>query len=335
MKFPPSISITSFDSRLISMLMVGVFLGVPARAVVFYETADPFYNSTAPSAAYEDSGWQFQGLFGGFLGTMISPQLFITATHVGVQSSTFVSSAAFNGTADVTYTIDAAANGGAGYWDIAGTDLRIYKVNEVFTSYAELYSGSDELGRSLVTIGRGGPRGAEVTIGADLKGWETGGSDGITRWGTNQVSNVVSSGVGDLLVAEFDAITTAHEAFLASGDSGGGLFIKVGATWKLAGINYAIDGSFDTNNIVGDGSEFTGALFDIGGLYAGSDAAGWTLVPDQPTDLPQQLYASRISSNASAINAVIQSVPEPSGLALLFAAAGLTFRRKRSFEKAT
>ena len=329
MKFPAPISISQCRSSFLQILALGVLWGTSARAVVFYETADPDYNSTAPTAAYADSGWQYQGLFGGFLGTMISPQLFITATHVGVQSSTFVSSALFNGTADVTYTIDAAANGGTGYWDIAGTDLRIYKVNEVFTSYAELYSGSDELGQSLVTIGRGGPRGTEVLVGADLKGWRTGGSDGITRWGTNQVSSVNSSPIGDLLVAEFDAITTQHEAFLASGDSGGGLFIREGGTWKLAGINYAIDGGFDTNAVIGDGSEFTGALFDIGGLYAGSDAEGWTLIPDQPTDQPQHLYASRISSNASAINAVIQSVPEPSGLILLFASAGFAFRRRR------
>lgn len=329
MKFPAPISISQCRSSFLQILALGVLWGTSARAVVFYETADPNYNSTAPNAAYADSGWQYQGLFGGFLGTMISPQLFITATHVGVQSGTFVSSAAFNGTADVIYTIDAAANGGAGYWDIAGTDLRIYKVNEVFTNYAELYSGSDELGQSLVTIGRGGPRGTEVLVGADLKGWRTGGSDGITRWGTNQVSGVTSSPVGDLLVAEFDAITTQHEAFLASGDSGGGVFIREAGTWKLAGINYAIDGGFDTNSVIGDGSGFTGALFDIGGLYAGSDAAGWSLIPDQPTDQSQQLYASRISSNASAINAVIQSVPEPSSLVLLFASAGFAFRRRR------
>ena len=114
MKFPAPISISQCRSSFLQILALGVLWGTSARAVVFYETADPDYNSTAPTAAYADSGWQYQGLFGGFLGTMISPQLFITATHVGVQSSTFVSSAAFNGTADVIYTIDAAANGGTG-----------------------------------------------------------------------------------------------------------------------------------------------------------------------------------------------------------------------------
>jgi hypothetical protein len=312
----------------IARLVACALLAQTAEAVVFYETADPNHNVTAPTASYADSGWQYQGLFGGFLGTMISPQLFITAQHIGVPSTTFTSTLAFNGTGDVTYTVDATANGGSGYWDIAGADLRIYKINESFSSYASLFTGSDEVGKSLVTIGRGGPRGDPVFLG-EAKGWKTGGSDGITRWGTNEVSGIVGSGSGAWLAAEFDATAGAQEAFWSSGDSGGAVFIQEGATWKLAGINSVIDGNFDTNNITGDSSHFTGALFDVGGLYVGSDAGGWTLIPDEATDRPQRLYAARISSNFTAIDAVIQSVPEPSGLCLVLGALPLIYRRRR------
>ncbi len=301
-----------------------------ASGVVFYETGASNHNATAPTGAYANSGWEYEGLFGGFLGTMISPQLFITAQHIGLQGGTFVSSAVFNGVADVTYTIDAAANGNVGYWDISGTDLRIYKVNETFPTYATLYTASDELGKTLVTNGRGGPRGDEVIVGAESKGWETAGSDGVSRWGANQVSAIYNTPGGSLLAAEFNALSGIEETFLASGDSGGGLFIKDGATWKLAGVNYAIEEDFDTNNITGDNSHFTGAIFDKGGLYQGSDVGGWTLIPESGSDIPGQFFASRISTNVAAINAVIQSVPEPGGVWLVGTAMVVCLRRRRA-----
>lgn len=314
--------------RFVAILFGALSGAGPCQAIVFHDTADPNHNTTAPTGVYADSGWQYEGVFGAFLGTMISPQLFLTAQHIGVQSATFVHKGLFNGGSDVTYTLDSSANSGLGYWDIAGTDLRIYKVNEVFPYYAELYTGILEVGETLVTNGMGGVRGSDVMVGGDLKGWETGGSDGIARWGANEVSGIVSSGVGDLLAVEFNALSGVEESFLSSGDSGGGLFIQDGATWKLAGVNYAIDAFFDTNDTTGDNSHFTAALFDKGGLYEGSDAGGWTYNPDLPVDQPIRFYASRISSNAGAIDAVIQTVPEPGSMGLVATSIALACLRR-------
>lgn len=316
-------------ASLLFWLIPLLMLAPKAQAIVFHDTADPAHNTTAPTGQYSSSGWQYQGMFGGFLGTMISPQLFITAQHIGVQSGSFVHDSLFNGTGDVTYTIDIAANGGVGFWDIAGTDLRIYKVHDFFPYYAELYPLSNELGKTAVTNGMGGPRGSDVTVAAELKGWTTGGSDGIARWGANEISSIESSPVGSLLAAEFNAAGVSEEAFLSSGDSGGGLFIKDGAAWKLAGVNYAVDAFHDTNNITGDNSHFTGAFFDKGGLYEGSDAGGWTFFPDAPADQPIRFYASRISTNSAAINNVIAQVPEPGSVFLLAAAMLISSRRAR------
>lgn len=323
-----------------SVLAVLIGCAAESHGVVFYETGDPNHNTTAPNASYAGSGWQYEGLFGGFLGTMISPQLFITAQHIGAASGTFVSTSLFNGVADVTYTIDTSANNSVGFWNITGTDLRIYKINETFTSYAQLYTGTNEIGQTLVTMGRGGPRSADVIVSSEFKGWETGGSDGVARWGANTVSTIYpATPAGDLLAANFDAVNGQQEAFLSSGDSGGGVFIKDGATWKLAGVNYAIEADFDTNNTTGDSSEFTGAIFDKGGLYQGSDGGGWTLISDNGTgagtDIPEQFFVSRISSSATQINAIIQAVPEPGGALLVIVGMLVVSRRKRRMLRET
>lgn len=302
---------------------------VPCKAIVFEATADPNHNITAPTGIFANSGWQYEGTYGAYLGTMIAPQYFITAQHFGTQGTTFTQNGVFSGGADVTYNIDTAANGGLGYWDIAGTDLRIFKIQETFSAYAPLYTGALELGMTMVINGRGGPRGADVLVSGVLHGWQDTNPDGIARWGTNTVSSIYSSAVGDLLAASFSASGTAEEATLSNGDSGGGVFVNDGGIWKLAGINYSIDGMFDTNNVSGDGSDFNAALFDRGGLYQGSDSFGWTYIPDLPLDNPSSMYASRISSSASSIMA-ITLVPEPhSGLLVMMAlSAGLLQRRR-------
>jgi len=301
--------------------------GERAVGIVLYDTDNALTNTTAPTGSLAGSGWDFQGEYGSYLGTMIGPQHFITAQHFGTQGGTFVSTAEFNGVADATYTIDAAANGGQGYWNIAGTDLRVFKVVETFSSYATLYSGSGEVGLDLVVFGRGGPRGAEVMLGPEAKGWLHTGADGVARWGENTVSATLMSGGGPLLAATFSAVAVQNEATLSVGDSGGGVFVNDGGLWKLAGINYGVDGLFDTNNTTGDGMEFSAALFDKGGFYEGSDGTGWNLVPDLAGDVPSRMYSSRISSSLTEIQGIV-GVPEPGGL-LLLAVAGLAALAER------
>jgi len=315
-----------FKCAALSLLCLSV---TPCRAIVFEATADPTHNTTAPTGTFADSGWQYEGIYGSYLGTMIAPQYFITAQHIGNQGSTFTQSSIFSGGADTTYNIDTAANGGTGYWDIAGTDLRIFKIQETFATYAPLYTGSLETGLTMEINGRGGPRGAAVLVSGVLHGWQDTSPDGIARWGTNTVSGIYSSAIGDLLTASFSASGTAEEATLSNGDSGGGVFVNDGGVWKLAGVNYSIDGMFDTNNVVGDGTDFNAALFDRGGLYQGSDSFGWTLIPNLPLDNPSSMYASRISTSAVSIMAITM-VPEPQSalLVMLALSTGLLQRRR-------
>lgn len=304
-----------------------------SRAVILYDTGNALENTSAPTGLLQDSGWAFQGEYGSYLGTMIAEQYFITAQHFGVAGSpTFTSTAELNGVADVTYTIDTAANGGQGFWNIAGTDLRIFKINESFTQWATLYTGSSEVGKELVVFGRGGPRGAVVELSGDDKGWYHTGADGVARWGENDVDGILSTGVGELLHADFDATLGQNESTLSSGDSGGAVFINDGGVWKLAGINYGVDGSFDTNNVAGDFNEFDAALFDRGGFYQGNDSTGWPLLPfaDLPADNPSSFYASRISASALEIQSIV-GVPEPGTAVFLMVGSGLLgWRRRRA-----
>ena len=297
-------------------------------AIVFVNSADPDHNTTAPTASDADAGWQFEGEFGVYTGTAIGDQYFITAQHFGVAGSTFVQSSVITGGGEAAYSVDTAANGGLGYWDIAGSDLRIYKINETFGSYASLFTGPPLLGMEIISYGRSASRGSAVMKGPTLHGWETGAADGRLRWGTNTISGISGTGAGSLFLSQFDAGGEAEESALAVGDSGGGTFVFDGVNWLLAGVNYGVDGYFDTNGTTGDDTDFSGAMLDRGGFYQGSDADGWALVPDLPADLPSRSYFSSISANAAAINAII-TAPEPSSSILCLLALFGFCRRRR------
>ncbi len=298
-----------------SLVVVVLWLGGPtAPAIIFFDSGDPAHNrEVAPEGAWAGAGWHCQGEFKNHLGTMISPRHFVTARHLGLkpQDTTFVHRTFFSGEiADRTYHINPNANGGTGYWDIAGTDLRVFEVYGDFPAYAPLYSKSDEAGREVVMMGRGRPRGAEVTKSGQTRGWLWGPHDRKARWGVNRVDAIEShSAVGDLLVTDFDAAPGTEECHAAHGDSGGALFIRDGGTWKLAGIFYAVDGRYDTNSTCGDASDFEAAMFDASQFFVGSDSEGcdgWELAGHLEDTLQSRAFASRISSSTGLLQPITQ-----------------------------
>src|SRR4051794_17349358 len=68
-------------------LLTAVFLGLltwgaaPASAVILLDK--PTRNVTPPKGSLLNSGWQWQGKWGPYLGTAISKFFFITAEHIG------------------------------------------------------------------------------------------------------------------------------------------------------------------------------------------------------------------------------------------------------------
>jgi len=289
-----------------------LFQTFSARGIVFFSTGDPAYNITPPEGGLIDSGWQHEGFWGNFLGTAIGSQCFITASHVGGEiGDQFI----LNGTAYTT----------AAFFKDPDSDLIIWRICGRFPSFASAYTNADEAGKSLVVFGRGTQRGEPVEVaglsGNELKGWQWGLPDSVKRWGENRVESIVDGDaidtltllpgvkVGELLRATFDAAGGSNEAHLSQGDSGGGVFIEDGSTWKLAGINYAVDGSYNTST---NGPGFEAAIFDETGLYSGEEG-NWKPNPDSPVPKPGAFYATRISAHIGWINSIL-ALPAPTSV---------------------
>ncbi len=276
MKFPPLV---------VGCLLAGLISH--AGAVIFLETDDPSHNTTTPG---DNSGWQYEGKFGAFLGVPIAPSFFITAKHIG------------GGIGDVfdfhgdSYTVIASHPSPT-------TDLQIWEVDpsKSFPVYAPLASAAGDTGTTATVMGRGTRRGIAVTVDEVLKGWQWGLADHVQRWGRNVVEGVHAggTGIGELLFSKFNFQGLPDECHLSVGDSGGGMFVLENGLWRLAGIHYAVEGPFRH-----DSSEtpFHAALFDTGGLEA--QDPGWMLVPDGDNDVPSGFFSSRISSSLAWIRSV-------------------------------
>jgi hypothetical protein len=278
------------------------------QAVLFESTGAPGYNTNAPSGTLTNSGWQYQGIWNTTttigtnifpaaksLGTPIAPRFFISTHHVlGTTNDVFV----FNG---LTYHPIAK-------YLTLDSDLVIWQVAETFPFYAPLYTASDESNKHVVVLGRGAQRGSPVVVSGQTNGWQwVEPSDGVERWGENDVSSIANggSGAGDLLRCTFDTGAGSNECALSLDDSGGGLFIEDGGEWKLAGINYEADGPF--SNAV-DGTEFNASMLDVRGLFEEVSPGNWQLMSG-PQPIPSAFYSTRISANIDWINSVINSQP--------------------------
>lgn len=272
------------------VLVANIFVSRPASAVLFKSTADPTYNTNAPSGTLANSGWQYEGLWGSYLGTAVAPQFFLAAQHIGgVTGQVFV----LNGF--VYHTI--------AFFDDTSSDLRLWQIAETFPNFAPLYTNANEVGEHCVVFGRGTQRGTAVIVSGVTNGWQWGAGDGVERWGENDVASTVTGGatLGDFLYATFDRGGNSNECDLSVGDSSGAMFIQNGSVWQLAGIHYGVDGPF--SNAV-DGTMFEAALLDRGGLFQ-LNGTNWTFITNTGADNPSGFYSTRVSSHIAWINSVI------------------------------
>lgn len=321
-------------AAILLVLTIGT-LGPAARraeAVILYGdfgTAASGRNLDAPTGIFASSGWDYSGRWGldnpnGIVGggTAIAPNLFLTAAHLGGSVGQ-----RFEYQGQMFTTV-------ASYSDPGGSDLKIWKVSGSFSQYAQIYTKTDEVLKTMAVYGAGSSRGAAVVGPNGNQGYRWGVGDSRLSWGTNQVNSVQAFSGIEYLAFTFQATPppgTPTSSTLSVGDSGGGLFVQDSADglWKLAGVNYAVDGNYSV-----DGTNFFGAaMYDQRGFYVGSAGTGNNIfVTNVGPPEPQLAYSTRVSSHAAFIQNTIAlaAVPEPSSWVLmgLGAAAVLALKRR-------
>jgi hypothetical protein len=306
-----------------------------ARAVILY--SGDTRNGAPDSSSIAYPAWQLEGqVSNGFLGTPIAGQYFVTAAHTFIGPNLNDRLAIIAGQAappnlsstsitfqGQSYGVDTSYATGGVQLD-SNSDLAVVKITGTFPTFAQLYSTSDETGKQLVVVGRGTPRGSAVVVGSQTLGWTWGAYDGVQSWGQNTVSAISAQGIGwgDAVAFPFSA-SDPTTCTMSAGDSGGGLFIQAGGQWRLAGINYAVDGPYSLTGLSSDAG-FNAAIFDQRGLYLGGPS--WAVVSG-PDPVPADAYSTRISSNLSFLEGAI--VPEPGMLALFLSALGWIMCRRR------
>ena len=278
------------------LVLIALFAAIaPMQGVILFGTGDSTANTSPPTGALTNSGWQYEGQFGAFLGTVIGANYFVTAKHIGGSvGDNFI----FNNVAYSTTSV----------FPDPTSDLQIWQVSGTFPIHAPLYAGSPggEVNLGLTAFGRGTQRGNAVLVGNDSHGggWIWGTSDGVQRWGTNIVQSIATDpNYGPLLRATFDSSGGTDEAHFSAGDSGGAVFIFNAAMnrWELAGINLAVDGPFSFS--ASGANAFDAAMFDTTGLFVQGDSGTWIAAPN-----PSAFYSTEIAAHRRWIESILMQL---------------------------
>ncbi len=232
-------------AALLAALTFGSPLG-DAQAVII-ETGDGTGNTTAPP---DDPGWANLATRANLTAVYLGRRWVLTANHVGAGDVVLDGQ---------TYS---PVPGSAVQFenpDTSQADLMVFKVfGDPGLPRLEIPSSPPVVGDSLIAVGNGLNRGAATTF-MELGGYEWGVGDAV-RWGTNIVSEIdILVGTTYSFAATFtdplDPSATSDEAAGANGDSGGGVFIKTGGEWYLAGTIFSISqyiGQPSTTSIYGN-----------------------------------------------------------------------------------
>ncbi len=308
--------------RVLGFTLSVVSFASTASAVVVAGTTG---NTTAPA---DDPGWLNVGSSNSASAVYLGNRWVITAFHVNGNGSQPV---VINGNAytPVPGTVTQLTNNGTPGMS-ANADLVVFQINgDPGLPGLQISASSPVVGDDLVMIGNGLNREASrtfwqvtqqagagndiwtETLGAhNVEGFKAG-AGAAKRWGTNDaefVNQNVNDGVGDnrSFISRFDDDIGGrpNEAQAILGDSGGGVFRKVGGQWELSGIMLAV-GTFGNPGAFDNPPANTAAF----GQHV-------TIAADL------SFYRSQILA--------LTAVPEPSSALMLAGGVlGLTLRRSR------
>lgn len=271
-----------------------------------------------------DGGWSSMvtnwGGGSAFMGTAISPQWFLTVSHVGTNSTVSQNGVTYNVVPNSGVVLNP---------DSTGDGFELWRINGTFSSYAPLWSdvvdGSENNLNSTI-IGRGTDKGAVVNIQGNASnpgGWQDGATTGTVRWGQNMVFTASAGGI-TYLEFTFDAPNQGdnvaslannggNEGMVTVGDSGGGLFVYSTATnqWKLAGVLDGIVGTdtYATQSNFSDAHE--DALYNTVGLYTAANSqvtSGSTRYVSHPIGAPTPVYSVGMTGAALDTNSQLGAI---------------------------
>jgi Trypsin len=295
----------------LALLMTAVTVGIAEAGTIRHDLDDKFY--TDLSTKYPSVGKLQIDRDTTCSGTLVSSKWVLTAGHCVYSEDGFINSAKFTiGGSNydgklVQITKEWGENPG-NYFD--GNDLSLIELDSEVTNVkpAALYTGTDELSKTGTFVGFGltgdGLTGAkEETIGTK-------------RAGTNNIDSTGKSfAFSDrILMSDFDdprvSKATDLEYSIASGDSGGGMFID----GYLAGVNsfgYAQkDGETDGSYTDLMGVTRVSSYLDwIGNIVNNNRPASDT--PDLDAGVTSVSF-NRDNANVSATANTNTKVPEPS-----------------------
>lgn len=280
----------------VALAVVGIFFGFAPSArcgVILDGVPDSQYLAWAGQPQFQASG-----RLGSGSGTLIASNWVLTAAHVGIGNFT-IGGNTYTAAQFIPHPQFTLNGGDINY----GYDIALVRLttNVVGITPASVYTGSNEVG-SLATLSGYGATG----VGSSAN--PTGG--GTYRAGTNVVDVVYSFSDGPngkigaknaLLVTDFDApagigtagqynttgsaTPTSLEYHLASGDSGGGMFLQENGKWFLAGVNSGVDsqrGWDGTNN-----ASLNNQLFGYGAISAMTRVSSYQSFIGQFTAVPE------------------------------------------------
>jgi hypothetical protein len=225
--------------RLLPALLL-LILALPARAVLI-DSGDGTGNTTAPA---DDPGWDNVGARGTLNGVYLGYGWVLTAAHVGF-GSVNLGGTLYPTVAGSKHTIQNP--------DSSLADLIAFRIDPYPYGLRalEIPTSPAPVGADVRLVGRGLSRGA-ATSWMGVGGWSWA-QPTVKRWGTNDVGADLGTGppvnttdltIDELttraLVADFTENAPLDEGALTVGDSGGAFFVRVGSTWKLAGVSFAL-----------------------------------------------------------------------------------------------
>jgi hypothetical protein len=245
------------------------FLAAGRAGVIRGDVLDSFYTGLAAQSVYESVGFlRWNEGTSSYIasGTLISPEWVLTAGHVvggtdnygsGVSGMFFGLGSAYSETGVVATDWIPFSGWSSSNGDVwAGVDLGLVRLSQSITSVtpALIDFSTPLLGLLGTNVGYGrsgiGSGGMSTPAGTKRAGQNMIDAQGgmVTTMGSGTLLDLrgISSTVlfqdfdhpTDLVASTMGSVTpVAQEYLIASGDSGGGLFIDVGGATKLVGVN--------------------------------------------------------------------------------------------------